>query len=188
MALQKLDLRNYVPMQSALVPDGEYLARVTKIITGVSPKKKTPQWTIYLEILEGEERGEIIQDRAYPTPAAMFTVTRFLNAVGVKTPPGSQITVDTDRLVGRKVRVVTVTEEYNGERSSRPTRYLAVKNLPTAQTSDYETIDIDLEEETPAPAPASENPKKKSKKSKKEKKADVDWDGGAGIDLSDLNL
>lgn len=205
MSVEILDLTNYRDRNGARVPEGNYLVQVEEVEVGKSSSKGTPQWTVYLQIIGGDQDGQTLIDRLYLTEGAMFRVVGFLNGIGVKTSK-KKMKIDTSKLVGRKARVdVADGEPYNGTIRSDIKgyqRFVSAKSAPTEDADELEdqydesdTEDGEEEEEAVAPKPSKTKQSKKSKPAPEpvddeddEDEDDDETSDDGELDLDDLDV
>lgn len=196
MAVEVIDLSNYRDRFGSRVAEGEHLVQVEEIEVGES-SKKDPMWTVYLRVIGGENDGATIVDRLTQTEKAMFRVVGFLHGMGVKTAR-KRLRVDTDRLVGRKVRVqVSDGEPYNGTIRSEVrgyTRYVSIKAEDEVDELDQleDGVDESAEEtpKAPAKAKAKSKPKPEPVEDVEEGEAEdaPETSDDDDIDLDDLDI
>lgn len=201
MSVEILDLTNYRDRNGARVPEGNYLVQVEEIEVGKSSNKGTPQWTVYLRIVGGEQDGLTLIDRLYLTENAMFRVVGMLNGLGVKTSK-KRMKIDTNKLVGRKARVdVADGEPYNGTIRSDIKGYQRFVSAATAPVDGDEELDDQLEGGDDSDDEIEEEPVKAAPKTRAKAKAkpepveedddeddDPDTDDDGELDLDDLDV
>lgn len=145
MAEAVIDLSNYRDRTGSRVPEGDYLVQVEDLEIGQT-RKGDPMWTVYLKIIGGDQDGLNLVDRLTLSERAMFRVVGFLTGMGVKTPR-KRIKVDTNRLVGRKVKVqVADGEPYNGTIRSEVKAYERY-SAPASASADMDALADDVSDE-----------------------------------------
>lgn len=190
MSVEILDLTNYRDRNGARVPEGNYLVQIEEIEVGKSAQKGTPQWTVYLRIIGGDQDGLTLIDRLYLTENAMFRVVGFLNGIGVKTSK-KRMKIDTAKLVGRKARVdVADGEPYNGTIRSDVKSY---QRFVAAEAESDEELGDDLpEEQEEAPKPSKAKKSKPAPEPEPEDDDDDDDDSETNddgeVDLDDVDV
>ena len=117
------------------VSPGKYAAFVNSIVEKGTPEK--PVLNVRLVIAEGQFQQRSVFTNCVLTPEAKWKLQNLLLAAGlVKQGTKGDWNGDTNDLIGKKVGVTVIEEEYNGEMRA------AVKNFYTL-----------AESATPAPAP-----------------------------------
>lgn len=111
-----------------LVGPGTYTVVVTDAQSGVSPKKKTPQIELSLEIQGGEYNGRGLTDFLYLTPRALWRVGLALKAMGVEFPDQGEFDLDPATLIGKKCQVTTKHDLYDGRVQTKVDTFLPIEN------------------------------------------------------------
>lgn len=131
-----------------LVPDGDYVAKVTKVDVGES-KAGNKQAVFTLELISPK-----VPRATYPVFCALsgkgaFKLRDLMKATGLKAA-GGRMKLDVDKLVGRTLGVEMVEEEYN-ERLRSTIDNMFPRSEVTPHDAEIEGDDDDEEEEAPAP-------------------------------------
>ena len=111
-----------------LVGPGTYTVVVTDAESGISPKKKTPQIALSLEIQGGEYNGRGLNDYLYLTPRALWRVGLALKALGVDYPDEGEFDLDPATLIGRKCQITTKHDLYDGKIQVKVDTFLPIEN------------------------------------------------------------
>lgn len=150
-----LDLRDYVDRSGSRVPEGTYTVRIADAELGET-KAGAPRVSLYLEILSGPYAGQTVVDRLVIQENTRWRVVAFLKAIGISAKK-VQMNIQFNQIIGKRMDVQVVDNEYNGSVSSQVKAYAPAAIAESAPASDFEVED---EAET-APAwekPASEAP------------------------------
>lgn len=75
------DVQEFAPIAKG-VPKGNYLFKVKKIEASTS-KQNNPMWVVDAEFVDGPWAGQTIREYMALTPAALFKVKSFLEAIGL---------------------------------------------------------------------------------------------------------
>lgn len=159
-----VDFTGYKDRQSARVPEGDYLVRisdaeVTEIKSGDNAGK--PMVNLYYEIAQGSSTGQMLVDRLPITEKALWRVAAFLRAIGLKVEK-KQLQIPFKLIMGRTF-VVTVKdgEPYNGNVKSEVTSYASAAGFTvesSSATQPQAEAGTDTSDQT-ADEPAWEEPK-----------------------------
>lgn len=185
----KLDFTNYKETNSDYVPPGEYDAVVDDVNHDkVSNNGKNPgalMILLSLRITGGLYDGATIIDRMTLTEKAMFRIAGFMKAIGLPIPKGKKVNLDTNKFVGKKVKVVIKEGSWNGEKRAEVGSYV-IAGRDTAPDTGDDLEDIPMGEN----AAVSEDTPDTSQSPWQEPAAKVEESGADDaddeIDLEDL--
>lgn len=131
----ELDLTNYVDRQGAKVPEGDYLVRLVDAEYGTAQSSGNPKVDAYLEILDGDQKGQTLRDTLSLSPAARFKIVNLLNGMGLPTPR-QKFTVNLNQWKGKIMEVTVKDREYNGNTYSNIAQYRRPSNMPQTDGDD----------------------------------------------------
>ena len=109
MAKFKADFSNVGDGPGTMVPDGDYICKVTKITVEQGDKGKYFKWEFTVGM--GEQKGKKIYDNTSLLPQALFNLRNTIIACGIDVPK-SAFAVDTDKYIGKIIGITTGTREY----------------------------------------------------------------------------
>lgn len=113
-----------------LFPEGVYKLYVTDVVRRPSPKSEYDYLLWTLKIAEGPHEGGRVTDMMSLSPNAAFRVKRFLQALGFSIDPGAKtFTFQPQEVLGRTVMAHLAPHEYDGEMTSRVSKYLSPRDL-----------------------------------------------------------
>lgn len=140
-----------------LVPEGDYVAKIAKAVTGKS-KADNVQAVFTVELISPK-----VPRATYPIYAALsgkgaFKLRDLMRATGLK-PAGGRMKLDIDKLVGRTFGVSMEEEEYN-ERVRSTIGSMFPRSEVTPHNAQIEGDEPDEDEDDIEPEPA---PRKKRK-------------------------
>lgn len=125
-----VDLSNYKDKVGDRVPEGRYRVTVKDTDTDKASSGNT-MITLWLEILDGEEKGLTIVDRLVLTEKSLFRVVGFMKALGLPTPK-KRLSVNTAAWVGKVLEIdVSDGDPYKGSVKSEVRGYNRSKRAET---------------------------------------------------------
>lgn len=137
-------------------PEGDYKAKVTKVVDAPSKKDNTPQWLFTIQVGSG----------TYPyyckhEENQYWKIRNLLVAAGL-TVPKKKVKVDPNKIVGKMIAVTLEDDEYDGKTQSNiaatfPLSELDDDDVPDEDEDDVEEDDED-EDDTPPPAKKKKAP------------------------------
>lgn len=152
------------------MPEGEYVATIKAVNARKSKENKTPMWEF---VISPDDRPS----NKYPyyimlTDDGSWKVRKLLEAVGAAIPKSAK-TLNAQQLVGKKVGIVLVDDEYNDRVKSSiddliPVKDVVSSDLPDADEDPEEDEDDEFEEEEEAPR--KKRPAKKAAAAKKKRR------------------
>jgi hypothetical protein len=107
---------------------GVYPARVTECTTGTSKSSSNPMITVVVEITKGEFKGWHGWIYLVQTEEAAWKTKEFTDAIGLTKPGKKKGTWDTEQAVGKKCRIKTKREMYEGEARGKVKSVLPAKD------------------------------------------------------------
>lgn len=153
-------------------PEGEWLARLTKIEEGTVQGSGDDCLKARFEVIKGSAKGSTVFETFSLTERALWKLKSFLNAIGMKA--NGKISLDLDKLEGKICMIDVIHDEYNGTKRAKISSY----NLAEYEDDEDEDVEDDEEEEEDEPPrkPAKKAPAKPVKKSKPVVEEDDDED------------
>lgn len=137
-------------------PEGDYKAKVTRVVDAPSKKDNTPQWLFTIQVGSG----------TYPyyckhEENQYWKIRNLLVAAGL-TVPKKKVKVDPNKIVGKMIAVTLEDDEYDGKTQSNiaatfPLSELDDDDVPDEDEDDVEEDDED-EDDTPPPAKKKKAP------------------------------
>lgn len=153
-------------------PEGEWLARLTKIEEGTVQGSGDDCLKARFEVIKGSAKGSTVFETFSLTEKALWKLKSFLNAIGMKA--NGKISLDLDKLEGKICMIDVIHDEYNGTKRAKISSY----NPAEDEDDEDEDVEDDEEEEEDEPPrkPAKKAPAKPVKKSKPVVEEDDDED------------
>lgn len=147
-------------------PEGDYKAKVVKVVDAPSKKDNTPQWLFTIQVGSG----------SYPyyckhEENQYWKIRNLLVAAGL-TVPKKKVKVDPNKIVGKMIAVTLEDDEYDGKAQSNIAATFPLSELDDDDVpdEDEDEVEEDDEEEDDTPPPA------KKKKAPVEEDDDEDED------------
>lgn len=153
-------------------PEGEWLARLTKIEEGTVQGSGDDCLKARFEVIKGSAKGSTVFETFSLTEKALWKLKSFLNAIGMKA--NGKISLDLDKLEGKICMIDVIHDEYNGTKRAKISSYNPAED---EDDEDEDTEDDEEEEEDEPPRkPTKKAPAKPVKKSKPVVEEDDDED------------
>lgn len=172
MARRKVNLDMSGVESYTRCPEGEWLARLTKIEEGTVQGSGDDCLKARFEVIKGSAKGSTVFETFSLTEKALWKLKSFLNAIGMKA--NGKISLDLDKLEGKICMIDVIHDEYNGTKRAK------ISSYNPAEDEDDEDEDVeddeDEEEDEPPRKPAKKAPAKPVKKSKPVVEEDDDED------------
>lgn len=172
MARRKVNLDMSGVESYTRCPEGEWLARLTKIEEGTVQGSGDDCLKARFEVIKGSAKGSTVFETFSLTEKALWKLKSFLNAIGMKA--NGKISLDLDKLEGKICMIDVIHDEYNGTKRAKISSY----NPAEGEDDEDEDVEDDEEEEEDEPPrkPAKKAPAKPVKKSKPVVEEDDDED------------
>lgn len=172
MARRKVNLDMSGVESYTRCPEGEWLARLTKIEEGTVQGSGDDCLKARFEVIKGSAKGSTVFETFSLTEKALWKLKSFLNAIGMKA--NGKISLDLDKLEGKICMIDVIHDEYNGTKRAKISSY----NPAEDEDDEDEDVEDDEEEEEDEPPrkPAKKAPAKPVKKSKPVVEEDDDED------------
>lgn len=158
-------------------PEGEWLAKLTKIEMGEVQGSGDDCLKAQFEVIKGSAKGNTVFETFALSEKALWKLKSFLEAIGVKST--GKFTLDLDKLEGKICIIDVIHDEYNGTKRAKISAYIKPGDDSDDDDDedevDDENDDDDEEEESPKKSSKKSAPAKKSKK-KSEPEEDDDED------------
>ena len=158
-------------------PEGEWLAKLTKIEMGEVQGSSDDCLKARFEVIKGSAKGNTVFETFALSEKALWKLKSFLEAIGVKST--GKFTLDLDKLEGKICIIDVIHDEYNGTKRAKISAYIKPGDDSDDDDEedevDDEDDDDDEEEESPKKSSKKSAPAKKSKK-KPEPEEDDDED------------
>lgn len=158
-------------------PEGEWLAKLTKIEMGEVQGSGDDCLKARFEVIKGSAKGNTVFETFALSEKALWKLKSFLEAIGVKST--GKFTLDLDKLEGKICIIDVIHDEYNGTKRAKISAYIKPGDDSDDDDDedevDDEDDDDDEEEESPKKSSKKSAPAKKSKK-KPEPEEDDDED------------
>ncbi len=106
------------------VPPGTYLCEIEEVEEVEGGKAGYFRWE--LRILEGEYKGRMIFTITSFSPNALWKLRQLLHALGCRIEAGKKYHLEPQMFIGKKVRVKTYLEQYEGRDYTRVKRFISV--------------------------------------------------------------
>ena len=158
-------------------PEGEWLAKLTKIEMGEVQGSGDDCLKARFEVIKGAAKGNTVFETFALSEKALWKLKSFLEAIGVKST--GKFTLDLDKLEGKICVIDVIHDEYNGTKRAKISAYVKPGDDSDDDEDDDEMDDDDDEDEEEAPPKKSSKkpaPAKKSTKKQPEPEDDDDED------------
>lgn len=145
MAMITLDFSDYHHAAEWVEP-GRYASKVYAVTDGKS-KSGNPMFTVEVELLEGENAGQLLRTWLPQTGKARFKLAAFLDALRIK--PSGKFKLNPQKLVGKKIGVVVEDAPDDSEFSGRSEikSYYRVTSKSSEETTDLEDIEDEAQQD-----------------------------------------
>lgn len=146
-------------------PEGEWLAKLTKIEMGEVQGSGDDCLKARFEVIKGSAKGNTVFETFALSEKALWKLKSFLEAIGVKST--GKFTLDLDKLEGKICIIDVIHDEYNGTKRAKISAYIKPGDDSDDDDDEYEVDDEDDdddEEESPKKSSKKPAPAKKSKK------------------------
>jgi hypothetical protein len=155
-------------------PEGEWLAKLTKIEMGEVQGSGDDCLKARFEVIKGSAKGNTVFETFALSEKALWKLKSFLEAIGVKAT--GKISLDLDKLEGKICIIDVIHDEYNGTKRAKISAY--VKPGDDSDDDDDEDEVDDEEEDDDEEEPPKKSSKKPApaKKSKKQPEPEEDED------------
>lgn len=127
-------------------PEGEWLAKLTKIEEGTVQGSGDDCLKARFEVIKGSAKGSTVFETFSLTEKALWKLKSFLEAIGMKA--NGRISLDLDKLEGKICIIDVIHDEYNGTKRAKISAYVK-PDLDEDEEDDDEDEDDDEEEEAP---------------------------------------
>ena len=144
-------------------PEGEWLAKLTKIEMGEIQGSGDDCLKARFEVIKGSAKGNTVFETFALSEKALWKLKSFLEAIGVKAT--GKISLDLDKLEGKICIIDVVHDEYNGTKRAKISAYIKPGD-DSDEDDEEDEVDGDEEDDD-----EEEPPKKSSKKSAPPKKS-----------------
>lgn len=158
-------------------PEGEWLAKLTKIEMGEVQGSGDDCLKARFEVIKGSAKGNTMFETFALSEKALWKLKSFLEAIGVKAT--GKISLDLDKLEGKICIIDVIHDEYNGTKRAKISAYVKPGDDSDEDDEEDEVDDEeedDDEEEPPKKSSKKSAPAKKSSKKKPEPEEDDDED------------
>ena len=145
-------------------PEGEWLAKVSKIEEGTVQGSGDDCLKARFEVIKGSAKGCNVFETFSLTEKALWKLKSFLEAIGMRA--NGKISLDLDKLEGKVCVIDVIHDEYNGTKRAKIFSYIKPEEDFDDEEDEDEDEDEEEEEEAPSkkPAKAPAKPVKKAKK------------------------
>ena len=146
-------------------PEGEWLAKLTKIEMGEVQGSGDDCLKARFEVIKGSAKGNTVFETFALSEKALWKLKSFLEAIGVKST--GKFTLDLDKLEGKICIIDVIHDEYNGTKRAKISAYIKPGDDSDDDDDEDEVDDEDDdddEEESPKKSSKKPAPAKKSKK------------------------
>lgn len=147
-------------------PEGEWLAKLTKIEMGEVQGSGDDCLKARFEVIKGSAKGNTVFETFALSEKALWKLKSFLEAIGVKAT--GKISLDLDKLEGKICIIDVIHDEYNGTKRAKISAYVKPGDDSDDDDDDDDEDEVDDEDEEDD---EEEPPKKSSKKPAPAKKS-----------------
>lgn len=146
-------------------PEGEWLAKLTKIEMGEVQGSGDDCLKARFEVIKGSAKGNTVFETFALSEKALWKLKSFLEAIGVKST--GKFILDLDKLEGKICIIDVIHDEYNGTKRAKISAYIK----PGDDSDDDDDEDEDEVDDEDDDDDEEEPPKKSSKKPAPTKKS-----------------
>lgn len=155
-------------------PEGEWLAKLTKIEMGEVQGSGDDCLKARFEVIKGSAKGNNVFETFSLTEKALWKLKSFLEAIGVKAT--GKISLDLDKLEGKICIIDVIHDEYNGTKRAKISAYIKPGDDSDDDDDEDEVDDEDEDDDEEEPPKKSSKKPAPAKKSKKQPEPDDDDD------------
>lgn len=155
-------------------PEGEWLAKLTKIEMGEVQGSGDDCLKARFEVIKGSAKGNTVFETFALSEKALWKLKSFLEAIGVKAT--GKISLDLDKLEGKICIIDVIHDEYNGTKRAKISAYVKPGDDSDDDDDEDEVDDEDEEDDEEEPPKKSSKKPAPAKKSKKQPEPEEDED------------
>lgn len=155
-------------------PEGEWLAKLTKIEMGEVQGSGDDCLKARFEVIKGSAKGNTVFETFALSEKALWKLKSFLEAIGVKST--GKFTLDLDKLEGKICIIDVIHDEYNGTKRAKISAYIKPGDDSDDDDDEDEVDDEDDDDDEEEPPKKSSKKPAPDKKSKKQPEPEEDDD------------
>ena len=155
-------------------PEGEWLAKLTKIEMGEVQGSGDDCLKARFEVIKGSAKGNTVFETFALSEKALWKLKSFLEAIGVKAT--GKISLDLDKLEGKICIIDVIHDEYNGTKRAKISAYIKPGDDSDDDDDEDEVDDEDEDDDEEEPPKKSYKKPATDKKSKKQPEPEEDED------------
>lgn len=155
-------------------PEGEWLAKLTKIEMGEVQGSGDDCLKARFEVIKGSAKGNTVFETFALSEKALWKLKSFLEAIGVKST--GKFTLDLDKLEGKICIIDVIHDEYNGTKRAKISAYIKPGDDSDDDDDEDEVDDEDEDDDEEEPPKKSSKKPAPDKKSKKQPEPEEDDD------------
>lgn len=155
-------------------PEGEWLAKLTKIEMGEVQGSGDDCLKARFEVIKGSAKGNTVFETFALSEKALWKLKSFLEAIGVKST--GKFTLDLDKLEGKICIIDVIHDEYNGTKRAKISAYIKPGDDSDDDDDEDEVDDEDDDDDEEEPTKKSSKKPAPDKKSKKQPEPEEDDD------------
>lgn len=155
-------------------PEGEWLAKLTKIEMGEVQGSGDDCLKARFEVIKGSAKGNTVFETFALSEKALWKLKSFLEAIGVKST--GKFTLDLDKLEGKICIIDVIHDEYNGTKRAKISAYIKPGDDSDDDDDEDEVDDEDDDDDEEEPPKKSSKKSAPAKKSKKKPEPEEDDD------------
>lgn len=142
-------------------PEGEWLAKLTKIEEGTVQGSGDDCLKARFEVIKGSAKGSNVFETFSLSEKALWKLKSFLEAIGMKA--NGRISLDLDKLEGKICVIDVIHEEYNGTKRAKISAYIKPEDDDDEDSDEDEDDEEEEEDDTPRkPTKTAKKPVKKA--------------------------
>lgn len=164
-------------------PEGEWLAKLTKIEMGEVQGSGDDCLKARFEVIKGSAKGNTVFETFALSEKALWKLKSFLEAIGVKST--GKFTLDLDKLEGKICIIDVIHDEYNGTKRAKISAYIKPGDDSDDDDDEDEVDDEDDDDNEEEPPKKSSKKPAPAKKSKKQPEPEEDDDEDEDEDEDD---
>lgn len=155
-------------------PEGEWLAKLTKIEMGEVQGSGDDCLKARFEVIKGSAKGNTVFETFALSEKALWKLKSFLEAIGVKAT--GKISLDLDKLEGKICIIDVIHDEYNGTKRAKISAYIKPGDDSDDDDDEDEVDDEEDDDDEDEPPKKSSKKSAPAKKSKKQPEPEEDED------------
>jgi hypothetical protein len=110
----KIDFTGVESGGRARYPEGDYIAKITKIEPGQNDDGDKKYLAVTFEFTEGKFAGKTVKEFYHITPKALFRLKNLLEVLGL-TVPSRVVNLPLKKMIGKEIGITVADDEYDNK-------------------------------------------------------------------------